>query len=65
MISLRDLEAAQKIGIALTSLVRLARIGLLVDRHQAHEPHQTAYRLLVFLSDITFWHNHFRGSPSK
>ena len=54
MISLRDLEAAQKIGIALTSLVRLVRIGLLVDRHQAHEPHQTAYTLLVELMAFVF-----------
>ncbi len=40
-------QTAQQIGVCLVSLCRLADVGLLIDRHQAHEPHQTADAFLV------------------
>ena len=42
-----DLQPAQQIGIGLVPLPRLAGVGLLVDRHQAHEPHKAPDALLV------------------
>jgi len=40
-------QPAQQIGIGLVPLPRLAGVGLLVDRHQAHEAHQPPDALLV------------------
>lgn len=42
-----DPQATQQIGVGLVPLCRFARVRLLIDRHQAHEPLQSTDVLLV------------------
>mmetsp|Transcript_6898 Transcript_6898/g.10928 ORF Transcript_6898/g.10928 Transcript_6898/m.10928 type:complete len:207 (+) Transcript_6898:2399-3019(+) len=40
-------QIAQQIGVGLVPLRRLAHVGLLVDRHEAHQPHQASDTLVI------------------
>ena len=47
LVGSRHPQTPQQIGVCLVPLCRLAGVGLLVDRHQAHHPHQSPDALFI------------------